>query len=407
MKIIHTGDWHIGKLVHGIHMTGDQKHILRELIGLIQAQNPDVLIIAGDVYDRSVPPIEAVELLDETLTEIIVKHGVKVMAIAGNHDSPDRVGFASKLLQDQGLFISGHIQQHIEPITLEDDEGLIDFYLVPYAEPSIVRELYGSEDAQVTKRDEEPGTDDSDRNPIKTHDDAMKVIMENIESRMDRSRRNVCITHCYLSGTDSETPSDSVRPLSIGGTETVNVDYFRAFDYVALGHLHRPQRVKEDHIRYSGSLLKYSFSEAIQKKSVPVVNLGCNGADIELHELKPIRDMRIIRGHLAELTDTAVSGLANTDDYIMAVLADKGELIDPFAALRSVYPNLLSVDRETYDREAGDEKSVAGQNFREKNPMELFTEFYQDISGNELTEDKATIVTEVMDTLIQKGRLRG
>lgn len=387
MKILHTGDWHIGKLVHGLHMTEDQRYILKQLVRLIEDEKPDVMIIAGDIYDRSVPPIEAVELLDEVLSEIVMKHHVKVMAIAGNHDSPDRVAFASKILRDHGLYINGHITMPVEAIVLEDQYGPVDFYLIPYAEPAIVREVYGDDQ-------------------IKTHDDGMKKIIETIRLNMKDSRRSVCVAHAFLLGTESLETSDSVRPLSIGGSEYVDAAYFEPFNYTALGHLHRPQRVLNDHTRYSGSLLKYSFSEATQKKSVAIIEVDEQGeTSVTLHELDPVRDLRIIKGHLENLLDVAVYGETNTNDYVMAVLTDEGELIDPITSLRAVYPNVLRVEKEHYDRVTGQDQTSASEGFKKKNTLELFQEFYENISGEVFDDEKSGIIRKMANHIDLKGRM--
>ena len=386
MKIIHTGDWHIGKLVHGVHMTEDQRHILKQLVETIDIEKPQVLIIAGDIYDRSIPPVEAVELLDETLSEIILKQDITVIAIAGNHDSPDRVGFASKILTDRGLHIRGNISREISPIRIEDENGPVDFYPVPFAEPAVGRELSG---------------DDC----IRSHDDAMKKVLGRIVDKRDVNARNVCISHAFLMGTEALETSESERPLSIGGSEYVNVDYYEDFDYVALGHLHRPQKVKHDKIRYSGSLLKYSFSEARQKKSITIVDMDGEGnIEYELRELEPLRDLRIIKGDLNNLMDRDIYSLGNKEDYIMASLTDKGELMDPIGMLRSIYPNILRLEREQQDREAGEDRTSAGNEFSKKNPLELFSEFYENMSGEEFEEDKLEIVAGVLEEINRKGR---
>jgi exonuclease SbcD len=386
MKIIHTGDWHIGKLVHGVHMTEDQRHILKQLVELIEKEKPQVLIIAGDIYDRSIPPVEAVELLDETLCKIVLKHEITVIAIAGNHDSPDRVGFANKILTDRGLHIRGNISREIIPVRIEDEYGPVDFYPVPFAEPAVVRELYGDSE-------------------VRSHDDAMKKVLGRIVDKFDKNARKVCISHAFLMGTEVLETSESERPLSIGGSEYVKVDYYEDFDYVALGHLHRPQKVKYEKIRYSGSLLKYSFSEARQKKSITIVDMDKDGnIEYELRELKPLRDLRIIKGDLNSLMNKDIYSLGNTDDYIMASLTDKGELVDPIGRLRSVYPNILRLEREQYDREAGEDRTSAGNEFSKKNPVELFSEFYENMSGEEFDKDKMEIVEEVLDEIIRKER---
>ncbi len=386
MKILHTGDWHIGKLVHGIHMTEDQRHILKQLIALIDEEKPDVLIIAGDLYDRSVPPVEAVDLLDEILSEIVMVHKTKVIIIAGNHDSPDRVGFASKLLRDNGLYISGNLTKTIEPIILEDAYGPVCFYPIPFMEPVLVKELYGNE-------------------TIKNHDLAMEAIINNIGEGINACGRNVCIAHAFVMGTETLETSESERPLSIGGSEYVSVEHFDRFNYVALGHLHGPQKVKHDHIRYSGSLLKYSFSEAVQKKSVALITLDAAGnAEVTLKELQPLRDMRVIKGNLENLLDKAVYGAANTDDYIMAILTDRGELIDAISKLRAVYPNILRMEKEQVDREAGDSGTSASRAFAQKKPLELFAEFYENVSGEAFSEEKKGLVAAIFDEVAQNGR---
>lgn len=387
MKILHTGDWHIGKLVHGIHMTVDQEYILKQLIDLIKEEKPDVLIIAGDIYDRSIPPIEAVELLDNVLSEILLKEKTKVIAIAGNHDSPDRVGFASKILRDNGLHISGNLPYEIEPVIIEDEYGPIHFYPIPYVEPAVVKVQYGDE-------------------TIKTHDDAMSSILSKINGHFDERVRNVCIAHGFIMGLENLDTSESERPLSIGGSEYVNVDYFEKFDYVALGHLHRPQRVKHHYIRYAGSLMKYSFSEAKQNKSVTIVNIDAKGnIELEFKSFQPLRDLRIIKGELSKLIDKEIYSQGNTEDYIMAVLTDRGELIDPIGTLRSVYPNILRIESEQFDREAGESKTSAGSDFVKKNPLELFKEFYENMSGEEFAEEKSQVVEKIFEEINLKGRI--
>ncbi len=283
MKILHTADWHIGKLVHGMHMTGDQEYVLDGLVQLLKKEQPDVLVIAGDVYDRSVPPVEAVELLDGVLTTIVADLDIEVIMISGNHDSPDRLGFAGKILEKNGLHITGEMEAEFTPVILGDGFGKVAFHVIPYSDPAHVKALLGNED-------------------IRTHDQAFEAIMERIREKMDRNMRSVCVTHGYVAGLKPLEESDSERPLSIGGTEMVSVEHLKEFDYVALGHIHGPQKVKYDHVRYSGSLLKYSFSETRQRKSVTMVEMDADGScDIRLIEIEPRRDMRIIKGTLEQL----------------------------------------------------------------------------------------------------------
>ena len=301
MKIFHTGDWHIGKSVNGFYMTEDQEFIMEQFYDAIEKEKPDVVLIAGDLYDRSVPPVQAVELLNKVLGKIVRELKTPVIALAGNHDSNERIDFVSELLRDSGLYISGSLRKEIDKITIEDEHGPVNFYPIPYADPPIVRDLFEDES-------------------IKNHDDAMKKTISSI-SCINKEERNIAIAHGYVTyiKNDDEVAvdleeSDSEKPLSIGGTEHINAAYFDPFNYTALGHLHGPQKVGSDKIRYSGSLLKYSFSETKQRKGITIVNLNQNGeVEIDFREFKPRRDFRIITGELKELIKHDVSSLDNKE----------------------------------------------------------------------------------------------
>lgn len=385
MKILHTGDWHIGKLVHGVHMTEDQRFILENLVKLLKEEEVEVLIIAGDVYDRSIPPTEAVELLDEVLSKIILDLGIKVIMISGNHDSPDRLDFGSRMLRDRGLYIAGKLQREADPIVLEDDLGEVRFYPIPYSEPAVVKALYEKEGSM-------------------NHDEAMKTVLAPITENLDPSIRNICISHGFVVGTEKPEESDSERPLAIGGSEYVSAEYYQPFDYVALGHLHRPQRISKDEIRYAGSLLKYSFSEAKQKKSVTLIDLKEKGqVDIEERILKPKRDLRIIEGDLEVLMDKDVYSLGNTEDYLQAVLTDRGTLYEPMQKLRSVYPNILLLERERPELSEFRQDDVV--EMRGKSPEDLFLEFYRRVTGEENpSEDALTCFNEIYEELLREER---
>lgn len=386
MKILHTGDWHIGKLVHGIHMTEDQRYLLEQLMAFIKQEKPDVMIIAGDIYDRSIPPVEAVELLDGFLSEAVLTHKLKIIAIAGNHDSSDRVGFASRLLTNQGLHIHGNIRKVIEPIVIKDENGPVYFYPIPYGEPAIIREIY-------------------DDDCIKDHDTAMKRILSDIHANKSATGRHICIAHGLVMGAMDAETSESERPLSIGGSECVDVRYFEGFDYVALGHLHKPQKVKYEHIRYAGSLLKYSFSEANQKKSVTMVDMDdCGSVKIRQVSLTPLKDMRMIKGKLENLMDSNIYSDTKTEDYIMAILTDRGELMDAIGKLRSIYPNILKIEKEVFEREAGMMQTSAGHEFAKKSILELFGEFYENVSSEAFTEEKKDVIASIMNAIEQEGR---
>jgi len=387
MKIFHTADWHIGKSVNGFYMTQDQEFIIEQLYDEIKKEGPDVVLIAGDLYDRSVPPVQAIELLNKVLDKIVRELKTPVIALAGNHDSNERIDFASELLRESGLHISGTLKREIQKITISDKYGPVNFYPIPYSDPPIVRDLF---------------EDDS----IKNHDDAMKKIVHSINNNMNKDERNVAIAHGYVTYMKSEDEacveleeSESEKPLTIGGTALINAAYFDIFNYTALGHLHGPQKVGSNRVRYAGSLLKYSFSEVKQKKGITIVNLNEEGeVDIDFHEFKPRRDFRIITGELKELIKHDVSNLDNKEDYIKVVLKDKGELLDPISKLRSVYPNVMELVRE--DRIKTTNTRMVAINVREKSKISLFDSFYEDITGEKCSAQE----THVMEKIIEKAQ---
>lgn len=378
MKIIHTGDWHIGKIVNEFSMLEEQKNILGQLISAIEAEKPDALIIAGDIYDRSIPPVEAVELVDEVFNRVLLEYKVPILAISGNHDSAERLSFASRILTNNGLYITGVFDGNIKSVKLQDDFGPVNFYMLPYVDPRNIRHLY--DDSSIT-----------------THDGAMKKLVENIERTLVSEERNVMITHGYITymGQQLET-SESERPLSIGGTDFVNSAYFNLFNYTALGHLHAPQRVGADNIRYSGSLLKYSFSEVNQRKGITIVDIDNNGnSTVNIIELKPKRDMRIIKGPLNELISPEVYKNTNTEDYIYAILTDKGELIDPISKLRSVYPNIMGLAKES-TVVGENSKTAASDGYKSKSRLALFEEFFESIQGEPLGQEAQSVMEKII-----------
>lgn len=391
MKIIHTGDWHIGKIVNEFSMIEDQRYILSQLLELIREEKPDALVIAGDLYDRSIPPVEAVELLDEVFSKILLELKTPILAIAGNHDSAERLSFGSKIFTSNGLHIAGVFDKEPKKVMLQDEHGHVSFYLVPYEDPKAVKHIF-------------------DDNEIACHDDAMRKIVEKIKASRQEEERTVLIAHGYVTfmkevAADSEAEgirgglevSDSERPLSIGGTDLISGEHFEGFTYTALGHLHGPQKVGSDRIRYSGSLLKYSFSETKHRKGVTLVEIDDNGQVLVNHrELMPRRDMRLIKGPLAELISQEVYSKENVEDYIYAVLTDEEELIDPISKLRAVYPNIMGLHRE--DKVIRENtRTSASSGYKSKSKLQLFEEFYKSIVGRELTEDKLDLLKTVIE----------
>ena len=384
MKIFHTGDWHIGKSVNGFYMTEDQEFIMKQLYEEIKKEKPDVVLIAGDLYDRSVPPVQAIELLNKVLGKIVKELKTPIIALAGNHDSNERIDFVSELLRESGLYLSGTLKREIQKITINDEHGPVNFYPIPYADPPVVRDLFEDES-------------------IKNHDDAMKKIVESISNNANKDERNVAIAHGYITYMKNNEEvvcelleSESEKPLSIGGTALINAAYFNDFSYTALGHLHGPQKVGTNKIRYAGSPLKYSFSETKQKKGITIVNLDGKGeVEIDFHEFKPRRDFRIITGELKELIKHDVSILDNKEDYIKVILKDTGEILDPMSKLRSVYPNVMELVRE--DRIKVANTGTVAVNVREQSRLGLFDNFYEDIIGEKCSEEETEVIVKIIE----------
>ncbi len=391
MKIIHTGDWHIGKVVNEFSMIEDQKFYFEQFIEMIKRECPDAIVIAGDIYDRSVPPAEAVELLDQIFNKIVLELKIPILAIAGNHDSAERLSFGSRMLSDRGLYIAGLLEEKVKKVTLTDQDGMVNFYLLPYADPAKVRMVLKNED-------------------IKNHDDAMKAIIEQIKQDFNEDERNVLIGHGYVtySYEDKEHRGnlevcDSERPLSIGGTDLINAKDLDIFNYVALGHLHGAQKVGSDKIRYSGSILKYSISEYRQNKSVTKVELDKGGnVEVELLQVPALRDLRVIRGPIAELTNKEVHEGTNLNDYVFVELTDEGEILDAISKLRAVFPNVMGLKMVNSINNRGISKTAADENFREKSMEELFEEFYQNIKGKEMDEGRIKEVQNILEN-IERG----
>ncbi|SDM41230.1 exonuclease SbcCD subunit D [Bacillus sp. OK048] len=381
MKFFHTADWHLGKLVQNVYMTEDQRHILKEFIKAIEEEKPDAVIIAGDLYDRGVPPTEAVNLLDDVLETIVLKLNTPVLAIAGNHDSPSRLHFGSKMMKSNGYHMVGQISKQLEPVVLKDQHGEVHFHLIPYADPSIIRYVF---------KDEE----------IKTHNEAMKKITDEIAAKMDQNARHVFVGHAFVTptGEKEDNTSESERPLSIGGAEHVSAVHFDKFDYTALGHLHQAHFVLNEAIQYSGSPLKYSISEEKHKKGFLVVEMDDTGkVEIEKRLLTPARDMRTVEARMDELVKYPTN-----EDYVFVQLLDEAPVLMPMEKVRSVYPNAMHVERVIQTPivmdGVGNEKVVRTK----MDDLSLFKAFYQEVKGMTLAEETEEIFLEVLQELIQK-----
>jgi exonuclease SbcD len=380
MKIFHTADWHLGKLVQGIYMTEDQEYILEQFMKDIETEKPDVIVIAGDLYDRAVPPTDAVQLLDRVLEKMILQLKIPVLAVAGNHDSPSRLDFGSSIMKSSGLHIAGELTNPLEPVVLSDEDGEVHFHLIPYVEPGKVRYILG---------------DDT----IKTHDDAMRKITENIKATMDPTARHVFVGHAFVTpgGEAQDNTSDSERPLSIGGAEHISAKHFQGFNYTALGHLHMAHYVGNERVRYAGSPLKYSISEERHNKGYLVVELDQYGEiTLEKKELIPRYDMRTVEGLIADIEQQPIN-----EDYVFVRLLDKELVLSPMERVRSVYPNAMHVERKTaMVGHLGEYSAVDGR--AKMDELSLFKAFYKEVRGTELSAETENLFIETLQEIYKK-----
>ncbi len=382
MRFLHLSDLHIGKRVNEYSMTEDQRFILRQILGLAEETRPDAVLIAGDLYDRSVPPGEAVGLLDDFLTELCAR-GVPVFAVSGNHDSPERLEFGSRIMRKNGVVLAGAFRGRPDVAVLSDRFGPVHLYLLPFLKPASAAPFFGDE--------------------ADTTENAVRCALH--ACRIDPAERNVLVAHQFVTDRGRQPQRCDSETLSLGGSDEVDVSAFGAFDYVALGHLHGPQHIGRPEVRYAGSPLKYSFSEARQKKSVTLAELGEKGKiEITPLPLTPLHDMREIRGPIGALTRPEIAAQGPADDYIRAVLTDGGEVADAVGRLRAVYPNLMRIDFEAAGTPAAeDSRSAASGDLTHRTPEDLFTEFYRKQHGRELPEperaelEKAVLAAERED----------
>jgi exonuclease SbcD len=379
LRFLHTADWHLGRLFHAHSLLEDQAHILGQFIELVRAERPDAVLIAGDVYDRAVPPPEAVALLDDVLGRIVIDAGVPVVMIAGNHDSAQRLEFGARLMRSQGLHVAGRTLPEAACVTLHDAYGEVRIYALPYAEPAVVRDAMGTE--------------------LASHEAALRAQLEAIRKVHPPGVRAVVVGHAFVVG---GAASESERPLSVGGSGAVAADLFAGFDLVALGHLHRPQTLGGGRIHYAGSLLKYSLSECAHDKSVSRIELGADGAvTITPLPLQALRDVRVVEGELAELLAAGATD-PQCGDYIHARLTDTGALLDPMARLRQVYPNALAIERTVLARSGT--ASEAGRKLRQLGTGELFASFFHEVADAELDAGQREVLDQVLTGMAAADR---
>lgn len=383
MRIMHTSDWHLGRALQGESLLEDQAHALQQLVDLLRedAGNPntrtDLLILAGDVYDRAVPPRDAVSLLDATLSEIVGGLRIPTLVIAGNHDSPERVGFGAELLKGAGLLVAGPLQAEPASLVFQDAAGPIRVFALPYAGPGEARRVLDE--------------------GIRSHEGVLAAQVAACRSRLGSGERSVVVGHAFVTGAET---SDSEEELAVGGSSGVNAAVFQGLDYVALGHLHRPQSLAGGRIRYSGSLLKYSFSEAAHSKGILRLELDRDGLRCETLALTPRRDLRILEGDFHALLEGETQGPA--DDLLLIRLLDTLPQLDAIHRLRKRYPNVLQLEWPN-QQHGGTAAALAGDH-RQFGHEELFSRFYQDLKGAPLEPAQLEAYRDLVDALADSRR---
>ena len=377
MKFIHLSDLHLGKRLGEFSLLEDQAYILERILDIIDLEQPQGVLLAGDIYDKSVPSAEAVQLFDEFLYSL-ARRNLQVFVISGNHDSPERIAFASRLLGVSGVHLSPVYQGAVTPVTLSDDYGPVDVYLLPFLKPAQVRRFFPDRE-------------------IDSYTDALDAAIGQMAP--DRTRRNVLVTHQFVTGA---MRSDS-EELSVGGADNVDARVFAGFDYVALGHIHGPQNILSPRIRYCGTPLKYSFSEAGQEKSVTVVNLGAPG-DLEVRTvpLTPLRDLRELRGSYLELTCRENYRGTNREDYLRIILTDEEDIPEGMAKLRVIYPNLMKLDYDNH-RTRADRQLQDLDDLTRRSPLDLFADFYAQQNGQPMSPDQAAFSLKLLEQIWEES----
>ncbi len=376
MKLIHLSDLHLGKRFNEFSMIEDQKYILTEILHIMEAEHPDAVLIAGDVYDKSVPSAEAVEVFDDFLVRLSQKN-LQVFVISGNHDSPERLAFGNRLINASGVHLSPVYDGKVEPVVLEDEYGKVNIYMLPFIKPVLVKRFFPEEE-------------------ITSYTDAAKAAVR--QMKILSEERNILVAHQFVTGA---TLSDS-EDLSVGGLDNMDGAVFAAFDYVALGHIHGPQNIGSEKIRYCGTPLKYSFSEEAHEKSVTIVELKEKGVmELRTVSLHPLHDVHSIKGTFQEITDPEFyRETTYPNDYIHITLTDEDDIMEAYSRLRKTYPYLMSIN---YDNKRTREKShvTGAEDVENKTPYELFAEFFKSQNGEEMSEEQSSFMKQLIEEIME------
>ena len=379
MKLLHTADWHLGRQLHGRSLLEDQRHVLDQLVTIVREDAVDGVLVAGDLFDRAVPPAAAIGLLDEVLSQLCLDLQVPVVMISGNHDSADRLAFGARHLARSGLHLVTRLADDLAPLEIECGGQRLICHAIPYLEPAQVRQQFGVD--------------------VRSHDAALGYLLQTMrEQATGQGAPRVVLAHAFLAGGEV---SESERPLCIGGAEWVSPGHFAGFDYVALGHLHGRQQRAEPQIRYAGSPLKYSFSEVQHHKSVTLVELDETGLQsITERSLEPLHDLRIIEGELNQLLAAAAADPA-PQDYLLVRLTDRGALLDAMGQLRQVYPNVLHLERPGLM--ASGERAAPARDQLQRGELAMVEAFFQQMRGEALDEPSRALVADLLTRLHRRG----
>lgn len=374
MRILHTADWHIGKIVNEFSMLEDQKAVLHALVDKVKELEVDVLIMAGDLYDRAIPPKEAVTLANSIFNRLIKEAGIPVLVIAGNHDSNERLEYGAELLAGSQLFIEGTVKKDVRKVTIDN----VNFYLLPFADHVTIRQLFEDKEIRDLK-------------------DATRKQVESITSEMNLDEVNVLIAHGYIVNgvKESVEASDSERPLSIGTAEYVDVNIFDDFDYVALGHLHKAQKVKSENVRYSGSPLKYSKSEVRHKKQFVLLDIDKDTFNVEMIEIKTERDMKVLKGTFNELMAD------ESEDYIFFELEDNNYVMDAMNQLRRRYPYAMGLEYTAQKERKESSKKTKQEALEKKGLLELFDDFYSEYKQTSLDSNQKKAINKTWEDALK------
>lgn len=385
MRILHTADWHLGRIFYGRHLTDDQAYVLeKQFFQLIKDQHIDAFVLAGDVFDRSVPPVEAVQLWDQVITKLAQDYKIPSFIISGNHDGPERLEMGHNLLASMGIYIGGSPQYALTPISIEDKFGPISFCLMPYSEPRLIYSALSKENEDVSSKID--------------YNLAYQAWGEYLESQVPKGQRSIAIAHAFVTGCE---PGGSERPLTVGGAETIHTSIFKHFNYTALGHLHGSQQAGADYIRYSGSLLKYSFDEAHQDKSFSIIDMDASGnIDYSTVPIETKRDVVVIEGFFDDLMVNVDLHKAYAGDYVLIRLLDTIPIIDGMARLRTVFPYALGM--ELTGRMATNESLESLKNYKNLNERELFAQFAQAVWNEPLSEEEHEYINHLWDSIAKE-----